>query len=108
MASLNGIQKFIGVDIRKKLGKPNVFDPLGIYGIYRIRNYGGKKYRERLDFYDYVITHTETQQNNRSKFADAVFAWQGLAPAEKARYNKRAVGRHYYGYQLFIREYMLL
>lgn len=108
MATLDNNERIIGVDIRGVLGREGEPDPMGVNGIYRVRMFNGKKYREKLAFYPYVITHTETQTINRSKFATAVSAWQALTSEQKAVYNKRAVGRHYHGYQLFIREFMLL
>jgi len=77
-------------------------------GIYRVRHYNNKKYKEKMNFYSYVITHTLVQDANRTKFASAVSAWQILTLSQKADYNKRAVGRHMFGYHLFLREYMLL
>ena len=77
-------------------------------GLYRVRHYLGKIYREKMDFYTYVITHTEGQNVNRAKFASAVASWQSLTSEQKAVYNVRARGRHMFGYHLFLREYMLL
>ncbi|HPJ36783.1 MAG TPA: DUF6266 family protein [Spirochaetota bacterium] len=45
---------------------------------------------------------TEAQQKNRVNFADAVKLWQGLTDAEKAKYNRMAIGKPLSGYNLFI------
>lgn len=82
--------------------------PVDFAGIYRVRHYNGKVYHEKMDFFVQPITHTVPQDANRTKFAGAVSAWQALTAEQKAVYNKRAVGRHYFGYHLFLREYMLL
>jgi hypothetical protein len=92
----------------KEYGTGLFGDPVEIAGLYAIRHSNGKIKQVKMNFYPYVIVHNEAVDNNRTKFKNAVTAWQGLAPAEKSVYNKRAVGRHYHGYQLFIREYMLL
>lgn len=81
--------------------------PVAFAGIYRVRRYNGKVYHEKMDFYPYIITHTDPQNVNRGKFAEAVSAWQALTAEQKAVYNKRAVGRHLFGYHLFLRECML-
>ena len=49
---------------------------------------------------------TEKQMENRSKFSLAVEAWQSLPESEKDKYRYRARRRKYYGYNLFISEYM--
>lgn len=75
-------------------------------GIYQMRRHAGGRTCTRIDFYDYVITHTEPQQTNREKFAAGVAAWQALTAEQKIPYNKRAIGKHMSGYNLFISEYM--
>lgn len=77
-------------------------------GIYRVRRYNGKVYKEKMEFYQYVVTNTASQIAGRSKFASAVHAWQGLADSIQQGYNKRAIGRHMLGFNLFISEYMKL
>lgn len=106
------------IESRKKIGRPNGYG-LGIYGrsqygdyseiagIYRVRHYNGKKYREKMNFYPYVVTNTPAQATCRKKFADAVVAWYLLTEIQQAEYNKRAIGKHMVGKNLFIREYIL-
>lgn len=113
------IKTIRSIEARQKIGRPCAYgrqifgwSRYGYFsevaGIYRVRTYQGKKYKEKMNFYPYVITHTEQQNVNRSKFANAVSAWQALTSESKAVYNKRAIGRHLFGYHLFIKEYMLL
>lgn len=111
------IRHLKSIESRKKIGRPNGYG-LGIYGvsqygdeneiagIYRIRRYNGKKYKEKMNFYPYVITNTPAQIIVRNLFADAVSAWYILTELEQAEYNKRAIGRHMIGKNLFIKEYM--
>lgn len=105
------------IGARQKIGMPNQLgniilgwlmlgDEDNISGIYKQRRFNGKLRQLRHDFYPYPISRTTIQQNNRSKFAMAVSAWQGLANSNKAEYNKRAIGRRMFGYHLFIKEYM--
>lgn len=119
MPVLYPIGNLKSIESRQKIGKPNQYgggiygdslygDESEIAGLYRVRHYNGKKYREKMQFYPYVITHTAGQDVNRSKFADAVSAWQALTGEQKAVYNKRAIGRRMFGYHLFLREFMLL
>jgi len=82
--------------------------PLEFAGIYRVRHYNGKVYKEKMDFFNQIITHTVPQDANRTKFASAVLAWQSLSEAEKAEYNRKAIGRHMAGNNLFISRYMKL
>ena len=49
---------------------------------------------------------TAPQVANRERFTMAVKAWQVLTATEKAIYNQRARRKKFYGYNLFISEYM--
>jgi len=82
------------------------FAPTLYSGIYQMPRYSGKRVCRRIDFYEYVITHTEAQQERREKFAAAILEWQGLTAEQKKVYNQRSIGQHFSGYNLFIREYM--
>jgi len=75
-------------------------------GIYQMRRFASGRICTRINFYDYVITHTELQQANREKFGDAVKAWQNLTSEEKSLYNKMALGKDMSGYNLFISKTM--
>jgi len=75
-------------------------------GIYQMVRYNYGFVCRRIDFYEYVITHTEAQQERREKFADAVAGWQNLTAEQKLLYNKRSIGKHMSGYNLYIKEFM--
>ena len=107
----------VGVEIRKILRRDWTIYPLYPYkgggylpdlldGIYQMPRYPYGRVCRRIDFYDYVITHTDAQQARREKFAAAVAAWQSLTPEQKKAYNKKAVGKHMSGYNLYLSEYM--
>ena len=117
MANLYPVLGLRSIRSRQKFGEQNEYggESYGIFdygqwndatGIYRIRHYNGKIYKERMNFYQYVITHTIPQDANRTKFRNAQLAWQALSDSEKEVYNKRASGRHMFGNNLFISEYM--
>ena len=106
MAIVDWPEKILGCRIRKKLGKSGASDPLGIYGIYRVWRRWGVVQNLKQAFYTPTNPQTEAQQANRQKYADAIVAWQALTLEQKAVYNKKAVGLHMSGYNLFIREYM--
>jgi len=61
----------------------------------------------REDFYITKNPRTVSQQANRSKFADAVAGWQGLTSEQKEVYNLKIKGRHYSGYNAYLKEYLL-
>ena len=103
---------------RQKFGKPNFFgasifgwsefgDDNIFSGIYSSVVMDGVRHQRFFNFYDYLITHTPLQNTNRTKFHNAIVAWQALGSTSRAEYNRRAIGRHMSGYNLFIREYML-
>ncbi|HNX24775.1 MAG TPA: hypothetical protein PKG60_12065 [Spirochaetota bacterium] len=53
----------------------------------------------------YAIPHnpkTEKQQKVRCTLAEAVKLWQELSPEEKSLFNRKAEGKVYSGYNLFI------
>lgn len=87
-------------------------------GIYQKRYTGynqtgyvaGKKrvpYYVRMRTYTPTNPRTELQQSRRSKFAEAVAAWQSMDDAQRAPYKARAVKKSRRGRNLFIQEYML-
>lgn len=75
-------------------------------GIYQMRRYPCGRVCVREKFYE---PSDQTQPNkiiSQQKFADAVLSWQGLTTEQKNQYNKRAIGKHMSGYNLFLRIYM--
>lgn len=90
----------------------------GVGGIYQRRWTGynqtgyitGKRrraYYVRMRFYRPTNPRTELQQQGRTKFQNAVAAWQSMSEAERAPYKRRAVKKSRRGRNLFIQEYML-
>lgn len=76
-------------------------------GIYQLRNSKKGRHSCRINFYNYVITHEPEQQTRREKFEAAVAGWQGLTTEQKEVYNQKAKNKHYSGYNLYLREYLL-
>lgn len=114
----HSVKNLLSVESRKKIGLPNgcgraicgwslCGDWNDRSAIYRVRHYEGQKHKERLEFYPYIITNTTEQATRRATFADAVLAWQNLAENQKSEFNRKAIGRHMSGYNLFIRYYLL-
>lgn len=79
----------------------------GAFGIYQLKNCREGKISCKEKFYNNTVPATPNRLVCRGKFADAVAGWQALTTPQKAVYNKRAVGKHMSGYNLFIREFML-
>jgi len=76
-------------------------------GIYRTDNVTGKTKCYREPFYITENPRTELQQANRQKMTDGNAAWKLLTDPEKDAYNKRAIGKRFFGQQLFLKEYLL-
>jgi hypothetical protein len=95
----------IGFYVTGKLGKPDVADPLGVYGIYQMRKMKKGKGYVKMKFYTPTNPRTEAQQANRQKFANAMSAWGSLTDEQKQAYIKRAKTRNMFGWGLFIREW---
>lgn len=129
MPEIFGIQKLFSDLPRKRLG---VFRKLGTFqlgfsnlgdddiifkheklgdiiltGIYRTDNVKGYTTYYREPYYIPKNPRTAKQQAQRQKYAAGVAAWQNLTNEQKAIYNKRAKGRRYSGYHLFLKEYLL-
>jgi hypothetical protein len=82
-------------------------NPINFAGIYRTDNVTGITRYYREPYYITKNPRYAPQQAWRQIFADAVLAWQGLTPAEKAVYNIKAKGKRMSGYNLFLKEYLL-
>ena len=92
------------------------------YIIYGVSRYGQKQDSSAVDHFlprpsgrvhvrkrFYVPTNPQTvpQQANRTKFANAVSAWQILNAGQKEAYRIKSSGKHMSGYNLFIREFLI-
>jgi len=73
-------------------------------GIYQMPRYSFGRVCRRIDFYDYVITHTEAQQTQRQKYYACFPQWNNLTEAQKAVYKKRSQRKNMTGYNLFMKE----
>jgi hypothetical protein len=106
LAVIEVISPPLGLWIRKRLGRPEWPDPLGVSGIYRIQRINGRKVQQKLPHYSPVNPKTEDQLVCQNKFADAVAAWQGLTEEQKNVYNSKTYPRHQSGYNKFLSEYL--
>jgi len=118
MAKVDLLKYGVGIEIRGKLRRSWLLDPLkpnsGGYwfpdlldGVYKMQTYNGEKMCIYTDFYE---PSDQTQPNKVARqlvFADAIAAWQGLSGPAKEEYNEQAVGLHMSGYNLFLRGYLL-
>ena len=97
----------LGMNVKKKLGNFGDPDPLNLNGIYQVRTRGKHQTQVKEKFYVPTNPQSIPQQANRQKLANGVIAWQALSDSEKQAYNKRATRKPFFGYHLFLREYML-
>jgi len=92
---------------RRIYGADIYADISDFYGIYKMKKGKERINLIKMDFYVPKNPQTEPQQTNRGKMTAAVAAWQVLTSEQKVAYNKRATHKHYFGYQLFLKEYLL-
>lgn len=92
---------------RQIYGTNKYADISDFYGVYKMVK--GKHRAEivKMDFYIPRNPRYIPQQANRDKMTSAVAGWQGLTNAEKTRYNRKAIHKHYFGYHQYIKEYLL-
>lgn len=76
-------------------------------GIYQTRHYNGGKYTVQEKFYCPTNKKTIPQQANRTKFADAISAWQALTTSQKEVYRVKSSGKRMSGYNVFLHEYLI-
>ena len=116
---MEGVYLNIGALVYKKLGKYLGAETPVEYGIYQ--RYHRKKYSmyqtghpkekvlcRRLKFYTPTNPRTVLQQANRNKFANAMSAWQALTTEQKKVWNDKAQKLPMRGYNLFIKNFMLV
>ena len=75
-------------------------------GIYRVISIKGHQKNQKMKFYRPPNPSSELQITWQEKYAAGVLAWQSLTAEQKAVYNKRAIGLSFFGYHLFLREYL--
>lgn len=66
-----------------------------------------KSYYVRMRMYRPTNPRTVKQQAGRTKFQEAVAAWQAMSTEEREPWRQRAVRKSRRGRNLFIQEYML-
>lgn len=81
-------------------------DIIPLSGVYRRNHTFGKIETVRDQFYITKNPRTVSQQSGRTKFGDAVRAWQALTSEQKQVYNLRTIEKDLSGYNLFLREYL--
>jgi len=96
----------LSVKARKKFGMRAGGVPGPNACIFQQRKCKDGKRTIKMKYYTPTNPQTIPQQANRSKFANAITAWQSLTLTQKEGYNERAKYKQYSGYNLFIREYM--
>jgi hypothetical protein len=103
--------------ITKKLALPSDFGEImfgfsdfGYYneynGIYKRYHYKNGVKSTRVRHYIPENPRTTAQQARRTKFSEAMSAWQALTESEQLQYTKRARKINIFGHNLFISEYM--
>ncbi|MCJ7828225.1 MAG: hypothetical protein MUP81_00595 [Dehalococcoidia bacterium] len=107
MANIEKAQRVLGFEIWKKLGKPGDPDPYDVLGIYRRRPGPKGVTIVKMDFYDPGPPTHPGQIAAQDKFRAGVAAWQALTQEQKNQYNENAKDLEMYGFNLFLREYML-
>lgn len=106
------------IAVRGKLGKMAIYgginygwidygsqdDEVGIYQMRRVKE--GLR-PVKMIFYHPTYRTNAALLANRTKFADAVAAWQALTAEQKKAYNGRVRRLRMSGYNLFLKEYLL-
>lgn len=67
----------------------------------------GPMFTDRQPYRTQKYSRSTNQGLMRSKLASAVLSYKGLTIEQKLVYHKIAVGKHYTGYNAFLREYLL-
>lgn len=92
-------------EVRKKAGMIHGSRPKRYTDIYRVKKYGKKKYLQKYAYFVPRDKKTSEQLALRSKFAQAVHAWQELNPFEKNVWNALALKKPMSGYNYFISKF---
>jgi hypothetical protein len=117
MSKVESIQLPYAMRIQKRWGTRNVYGWANFgnciygngrsdFGIYQIRKCTDGRKSVHMIWYKPFNAQSEIQQANRQKFETAREAWAPLTSPEKRDYNLKAMGKHFSGYNLFVREYM--
>ncbi len=112
-------ERLHSVSASKKIGLPNqlgtiIFgwsefgDDNPYSGIYINRFENNRRQVYRINFPNEYNLNTGITMASKTKFKNAILAWQALSGAQKKEYNRLAFGRQMSGYNYFVHEYMLL
>ena len=107
----------VAIHIKKKLKKSTMIWPLkpwkgaGAYltipaGIYKSWRRYGKITYWRTKLYEPTNNQLPNQQAWRAVYRDAYLAYRDLTSEQKMAYHKRAIGKHFSGYNIFMKEYL--
>lgn len=77
------------------------------FGIFQQRKCKEGKITIRMKFYQPPLSQSEKAIAARIKYGLARKGWKLLTLEQQQDYNTRAIGHHYNGYNLFIKEFML-
>ena len=119
MVVITGIKEGLGMKIKKKLTASSAYGNrrygafhygagAKTHGIYRVRHRWGKTVQEKLPFYVPDNPQSISQLAWREAFSEAVAGWQALTPEQQAVYNKKARYENYSGYNLYIKENIIM
>lgn len=99
---------YLGMLPVKRLGREGDPDPLGVNGIYQRRHTKKGIVSIKMKFYTPTNPNTPAQQANRTKFQNAMIAWNGLTIAERVPYTEKAKQLLLRPHNVFVREYYKL
>lgn len=85
----------------------NEDEKIEVSGVYQRRYNQGRKIYVRERFYFPKYPNTVAQLATRQAMRDAMLAWKNLTDEEKSVYNIRAKGKSYYGFNLYVKEFIL-
>ncbi|HPT40552.1 MAG TPA: hypothetical protein PLQ44_03050 [Candidatus Paceibacterota bacterium] len=90
-----------------RIGKPLPVGQPECYGIYQIKHTRNGPMTSKNKFYTFKNGYTPEREKQRQKMRQAVHAWHDLTPEQKGEYNKKARRDHFYGFNLFVKKYLL-
>lgn len=97
----------IGTEIRGKVGKQADAGKNPHFGIYQMRDLGNGKVPFKMKFYKPTNPRTALQQLNRQNFKNACLQWQALDEPTKVLWREKAKPKRIFGFNLFLKWFML-
>lgn len=107
MAIITSAEWKIGTSISGKIGKHADAGTNPHFGIYQMRKLKDGKMPFKMRFYKPRNPRTAMQQLNRQNFKNACVAWQALEENKKAEYRLLAKPKKIFGFNLFVKQFML-